>query len=198
MIWNYHSVCMMHWKILNCSRSVDSPDACIYAEIRTRIPDTISWDYNFEPAGSVPVTFTVRVFPVFSSCLHFSQEDGLLSILLRLCLIFSSPWAQSAVLKEAIDDVEWPGSSIQLLLQPQPPLVSFRGEGHGDIQVLTRLIHWSMLYFWRLSICFVVLQIDFQYYANTDLLIAFQCDHRISYRYIHIYRSITFQLSERW
>ncbi|ONK79988.1 uncharacterized protein A4U43_C01F12560 [Asparagus officinalis] len=106
-------------------KSVDSPDACIYAEIRTRIPETISWDYNFEPAGSVPVTFTVR----------------------------------SAVLKEAVDDLEWPGSSIQLLLQPQPPSVTFRGEGHGDIQI------------------------DFQYYANNDLLIAFQCDHRISYRY---------------
>ena len=36
-------------------------DACIYAEIRTRIPDTISWDYNFEPAGSTPLSFTVKV-----------------------------------------------------------------------------------------------------------------------------------------
>lgn len=43
-------------------RSGDSLDACIYAEIRTRIPDTISWDYNFEPAGSTPLTFTVKVF----------------------------------------------------------------------------------------------------------------------------------------
>lgn len=42
-------------------RSVDSLDAGIYAEIRTRIPDTISWDYNFEPAGSTPITFTVKV-----------------------------------------------------------------------------------------------------------------------------------------
>lgn len=43
-------------------RSVDSLDAGIYAEIRTRIPDTISWDYNFEPAGSSPITFTVKVY----------------------------------------------------------------------------------------------------------------------------------------
>ncbi|KAG6687888.1 hypothetical protein I3842_11G097400 [Carya illinoinensis] len=106
-------------------KSVDSLDACIYAEIRTRIPDTISWDYNFEPAGSTPLSFTVK----------------------------------SAALKEAIDDLEWPGSSIQIMLQPVPPSVSFRGEGHGD------------------------LQIDFMYYANTDLLIAFSCDRQVSYRY---------------
>ncbi|KAH6795111.1 PCNA domain-containing protein [Perilla frutescens var. hirtella] len=106
-------------------RSVDSPDACIYAEIRTRIPETISWDYNFEPAGSTPLSFTVK----------------------------------SAALKEAIDDLEWPGSSIQIKLQPSPPSVIFRGEGHGD------------------------LQIDFNYYANTDLLIAFSCDRQVSHRY---------------
>ncbi|KAG7955859.1 hypothetical protein I3843_11G095500 [Carya illinoinensis] len=106
-------------------KSVDSLDACIYAEIRTRIPDTISWDYNFEPAGSTPLSFTVK----------------------------------SAALKEAIDDLEWPGSSIQIMLQPVPPSVTFRGEGHGD------------------------LQIDFMYYANTDLLTAFSCDRQVSYRY---------------
>ncbi|KAF5935798.1 hypothetical protein HYC85_026927 [Camellia sinensis] len=106
-------------------KSVDSLGACIYAEIRTRIPDMVSWDYNFEPAGSSPLSFTVK----------------------------------SAALKEAIDDLEWPGSSIQIILQPVPPSVTFRGEGHGD------------------------LQIDFMYYVNTDLLIAFHCDHRVSYRY---------------
>ncbi|PPE02620.1 hypothetical protein GOBAR_DD00319 [Gossypium barbadense] len=105
--------------------SVDSLDACIYAEIRTRIPDTISWDYNFEPAGSTPLTFTVK----------------------------------SAALKEAIDDLEWPGSSIQINLQPDPPCITFKGEGHGD------------------------LQIDFTYYVNTDLVIAFHCDCQVSYRY---------------
>ncbi|BFG30221.1 hypothetical protein CerSpe_164950 [Prunus speciosa] len=106
-------------------KSVDSMDACIYAEIRTRIPDTVSWDYNFEPAGSTPITFTVK----------------------------------SAALKEAIDDLEWPGSSIQINLQPVPPTVTFRGEGHGD------------------------LQIDLMYYVNTDLLVAFHCDRQVSYKY---------------
>ncbi|PNT54393.1 hypothetical protein POPTR_001G139100v4 [Populus trichocarpa] len=106
-------------------KSADSLDDCIYAEIRTRIPETISWDYNFEPAGSTPLSFTVK----------------------------------SAALKEAIDDLEWPGSCIQIILKPVPPSVTFRGEGHGD------------------------LQIDFMYYANTDLLIAFHCDHQVSYRY---------------
>lgn len=43
---------------------------------------------------------------------------------------------QSAALKEAIDDLEWPGSSIQIILQPVPPSITFRGEGHGDLQVL--------------------------------------------------------------
>ncbi|KAG6469688.1 uncharacterized protein LOC122031192 isoform X1 [Zingiber officinale] len=106
-------------------KSVDSPDACIYAEIRTRIPDTVSWDCNFEPTGNVPVSFTVK----------------------------------SAILKEAIDDLEWPGSDIQISLQPDPPSVTFRGEGHGD------------------------LQIEFLHYANTDLLIAFQCTRSVSNRY---------------
>ncbi|KAL6985751.1 exodeoxyribonuclease III [Sarracenia purpurea var. burkii] len=106
-------------------KSLDSLGGCIYAEIRTRIPETVSWDYNFEPAGSTPLSFTVK----------------------------------SAALKEAIDDLEWPGSSIQIILQPVPPSVTFRGEGHGD------------------------LQIDFMYYVNTDLLIAFHCEHQASYRY---------------
>ncbi|KAJ8754389.1 hypothetical protein K2173_002840 [Erythroxylum novogranatense] len=106
-------------------KSVDSADSCIYAEIRTRIPETVSWDYNFEPAGTKPHSFTVK----------------------------------SAALKEAIDDLEWPGSSIQIILKPVPPSVTFRGEGHGD------------------------LQIDFLYYANTDLLTAFHCDQQVSYRY---------------
>ncbi|XAR70653.1 Exodeoxyribonuclease III [Bertholletia excelsa] len=106
-------------------KSVDSRDACIYAEMRTRIPDMVSWDYNFEPAGSTPISFTVK----------------------------------SAALKEAIDDLEWPGSSIQISLQPVPPSVTFRGEGHGD------------------------LQIDFMYYVNTDLLVAFHSDRQVSYSY---------------
>lgn len=39
------------------------------------------------------------------------------------------------MLKEAIDDLEWPGSSVQIVLNPDPPTAIFRGEGHGDLQV---------------------------------------------------------------
>nr|ACJ84680.1 unknown [Medicago truncatula] len=106
-------------------KSVDSLDASICAEIRTRIPDTVAWDYNFEPAGTNPLTFTVK----------------------------------SAALKEAIEDLEWPGSSIQITMEPDPPSVTLRAEGRGD------------------------LQIDFMYCANSELLIAFQCDHRASFKY---------------
>ncbi|KAK2407682.1 exodeoxyribonuclease III [Trifolium repens] len=106
-------------------KSVDSLDASICAEIRTRIPDTIAWDYNFEPAGTNPLTFTVK----------------------------------SAALKEAIEDLEWPGSSIQITMEPDPPSVTLRAEGHGD------------------------LQIDFMYCANSDLLVAFLCDRRVSFKY---------------
>ena len=42
---------------------------------------------------------------------------------------------QSAALKEAIEDLEWPGSSIQIILEPDPPSVTLRAEGHGDLQV---------------------------------------------------------------
>lgn len=51
---------------------------------------------------------------------------------------------QSAILKETIDDLEWPGSSIQIRMQPDPPTVVFKGEGHGDLQVrftLAYIIH---------------------------------------------------------
>ncbi|KAF3489436.1 hypothetical protein F2Q69_00056902 [Brassica cretica] len=106
-------------------KSVDTLNSCIYSEIRTRIPETSEWDYNFEQAGTAPLTFTVK----------------------------------SAALKEAIDDLEWPGSSVQISLQKSPPCVTLRGEGHGD------------------------LQIDFMYYANTDLLLAFHCDTEVSYGY---------------
>ncbi|CAH9080787.1 unnamed protein product [Cuscuta europaea] len=106
-------------------KSVDSSNACIYAEIRTRTPETLPWDCHFEPAGSSPISFTVK----------------------------------SAALKEAIDDLEWPGSSILLTLQPTPPTVTFKAQGHGD------------------------LQIDFMQRNTSDLLVAFHCDHLVSYRY---------------
>ncbi|KAK4769753.1 hypothetical protein SAY87_030285 [Trapa incisa] len=106
-------------------KSTDSLDACIYAEIRTTIPETISWDYISEPVGITPHSFIVK----------------------------------SSALKEAIDDLEWPGSSIDITLQPSPPSVTFKGEGHGD------------------------LQIDLMYYVNTDLLTTFNCDRLVSHRY---------------
>lgn len=93
---------------------------------------------------------------------------------------------QSAALKEAIDDLEWPGSSIQISLQKEPPCVIFRGEGHGDLQVLF-LSRFLIKY--RLSVkesrptrwIYLLSQIDFMYYANTDLLLAFHCDTEVSY-----------------
>ncbi|KAJ8550971.1 hypothetical protein K7X08_000341 [Anisodus acutangulus] len=135
----------MDHKRYSGKNAVDSEDSCTYAEIRTRIPDTISWDYNFEPAGSTPLSFTVKCYarPKFLFWLRFAPRN------------------ESAALKEAIDDLKWPGSSIHLILQPTPPSVTFRGEGHGD------------------------LQIDFMYHVNTDLLVAFHCDRQVSHRYKH-------------
>ncbi|CAK9206456.1 hypothetical protein BDL97_15G057500 [Sphagnum fallax] len=66
---------------------------------------------------------------------------------------------KSAALKEVIDDLEWPGSNITITLSPAPPGVSFRGEGHGD------------------------LQIDLPYDTQQDLFIAFQCNRHVSHRY---------------
>ncbi|GJS24505.1 hypothetical protein Tco_0453137 [Tanacetum coccineum] len=60
-----------------------------------------------------------------------------------------------SITKEAIDDLEWPGSSIQITLQPTPLSVTFKGGGHGD------------------------LHIDFMYYANMDLLSAFNNDQMV-------------------
>lgn len=49
---------------------------------------------------------------------------------------------QSAALKEAIEDLEWPGSSIQIILEPDPPSVTLRAEGHGDLQVCV-VFNWN-------------------------------------------------------
>ncbi|KAK3041556.1 hypothetical protein RJ639_000690 [Escallonia herrerae] len=142
-------------------KSVDSLNACIYAEIRTRIPDTISWDYNFEPAGSAPLSFTVKYLHKVDPFdqVSYKKKQKKKSLIIDVLRLNIAPCSKSSALKEAIDDLEWPGSSIQIILQPVPPSVTFRGEGHGD------------------------LQIDFMYYVNTDLLIAFNCDRRVAYRY---------------
>lgn len=91
---------------------------------------------------------------------------------------------QSAALKEAIDDLEWPGSSVQISLQKSPPCVTFRGEGHGDLQVLFCFSLVSFLNMYRENHvgCTLLFQIDFMYYANTDLLLTFHCDTEVSYR----------------
>ncbi|CAM6100899.1 unnamed protein product [Calypogeia fissa] len=66
---------------------------------------------------------------------------------------------KSAALKDAIEDLEWPGASISLTMCPNPPRVIFKGEGHGD------------------------LEIQFLYNAQADLFIAFQCDREVSHKY---------------
>eukprot|EP00850_Spirogloea_muscicola_P001171 SM000004S15041 [mRNA] locus=s4:924473:926130:- [translate_table: standard] len=75
--------------------------------------------------------------------------------------------AISAALKEAIEDLEWPGASVQVIATPVPPTVSFRCEGAGD------------------------LQIDMHYEEQSDLFIAFQCDHKVSFRYKYKHLSAT-------
>lgn len=115
-------------------RSVDTLNACVYSEIRTRIPETISWDYNFEQAGSAPLTFTVKV--QLCSLVNCSLSYSDFCLVQASESVFLPIYHQSSALKEAIDDLEWPGSSVQISLQKSPPCVTFRGEGHGDLQVL--------------------------------------------------------------
>lgn len=75
---------------------------------------------------------------------------------------------RSAALKEAIDDLEWPGGSIQLRINSQPPMVTFLGKGHGS------------------------LQIDFPYDQHSDLFIEFHCDQSATFWYKYKYlRAIT-------
>lgn len=79
----------MSYLCLKCSlhifRSVDSLDASICAEIRTRIPDTVAWDYNFEPAGTNPLTFTVKVcHKILLTACQCSLNNDLVS--------FGCPW----------------------------------------------------------------------------------------------------------
>ncbi|GAQ86775.1 Repair protein Rad1 [Klebsormidium nitens] len=108
-------------------RLTDESRMCTDAEIRTRIPDSVPYDFSIDDddANEPPVSFAVK----------------------------------SSALKDAFEDLEWPGSSIQIALNPEPPVVTFRGEGHGD------------------------LQIDFFYDSQTDLFIAFQCDRAASFWY---------------
>lgn len=45
------------------------------------------------------------------------------------------------------------------------------------------LVSWLCIVFlWKYHVgCTLLLQIDFMYYANTDLLLAFHCDTEVSY-----------------
>ncbi|CAI5471776.1 unnamed protein product [Closterium sp. Yama58-4] len=42
---------------------------------------------------------------------------------------------RSSVLKELIEDLEWPGASVRISISPQPAGVTFLAQGHGDLQV---------------------------------------------------------------
>ncbi|GJP53486.1 hypothetical protein CLOM_g13363 [Closterium sp. NIES-68] len=42
---------------------------------------------------------------------------------------------RSSVLKELIEDLEWPGASVRISINPQPAGVTFLAQGHGDLQV---------------------------------------------------------------
>lgn len=97
-----------------------------------------------------------------------------------------SIYAKSAALKEAIEDLEWPGSSIKITLEPDPPSVSLRAEGHGDLQVCIVFNSNDQMLValkFKLIIYTFVFQIDFMYYVNSELLVAFQCDHQASFKY---------------
>lgn len=82
--WSVPQIYLLHY-----FRKVDSLDASIYAEIRTRIPDTMPWDYNFEPAGTNPLTFTVKVCHevLISPCVTFRCCLTFL-VLLFFCFFF--------------------------------------------------------------------------------------------------------------
>jgi hypothetical protein len=57
---------------------VGSLDSCLYAEIRTRISDTISLDYHFEHSGISSLTFTVKVLLIYEKnilCLINTIEE---------------------------------------------------------------------------------------------------------------------------
>eukprot|EP00850_Spirogloea_muscicola_P025531 SM003409S12857 [mRNA] locus=s3409:25:1006:- [translate_table: standard] len=49
----------------------------------------------------------------------------------RSAIVFA---LKSAALKEAIEDLEWPGASVEVIATPVPPTISFRCEGAGDLQ----------------------------------------------------------------
>lgn len=51
----------MFTEMVGFYRLVDANDSCIYAEMRTRIPDHIPHDYVIEDDGGTPISFAVKV-----------------------------------------------------------------------------------------------------------------------------------------
>lgn len=51
----------MYTEMVGFYRLVDANDSCMYAEIRTRIPDTTPNDYVIEDDAGTPISFAVKV-----------------------------------------------------------------------------------------------------------------------------------------
>lgn len=79
---------------------------------------------------------------------HSLQEEGQVSFAVR-----------SNLLKEAVEDLEWPGGSVRLSLSPHPPTVTLMAEGQGK------------------------LQIEFCFDRSLDSFIDFNCDHEVTFWY---------------
>eukprot|EP00897_Mesotaenium_endlicherianum_P006590 jgi/Mesen1/595/ME001074S10751 len=136
-------------------RLIDFNQTCIDAELRTRIPDGIPRDFVLDDdSAERPVSFAIR------RLFRMTLVD-LISFSAR------AVFPQSAALKEVLEDLEWPGASVQLSMQPEPPQVSFRAEGHGD------------------------LQIDLLFERQRDLFIDFNCDRPVTFWYKYKYLRAT-------
>ncbi|XP_075486133.1 uncharacterized protein LOC142525667 isoform X4 [Primulina tabacum] len=64
------------------------------------------------------------------------SEHGIVIIVEETACLQAKVYLQreAPALKEAIDDLEWSGSNIQINLMSSPQSVAFRGEGLGDLQ----------------------------------------------------------------
>lgn len=68
---------------------------------------------------------------------------------LALCLICGLTLvcdSQSQVLKELMEDLEWPGSDVKIIVDPQPAGVTFLAQGHGDLQVCSSVAPLAMVH----------------------------------------------------
>uniref|UniRef100_M8B2P2 Cell cycle checkpoint protein RAD1 n=1 Tax=Aegilops tauschii TaxID=37682 RepID=M8B2P2_AEGTA len=162
--WNKHQGAVVELSERGIVVTVEE-SGCLQAKVYLKTELFAEYDYGAEGRPRFGLSLGLLV-----DCLNMFTVPGFASpVGIRypgpdMQLLLSSKFKlvldmDSAILKESIDDLEWPGSSIQIHFHPDPPSVIFKGEGHGD------------------------LEIEFSYYANTDLLIAFQCDQELSYRY---------------